>query len=163
MNQPVNQRAQEMDEQRNTLAELPPHIVRQFGEMAMMVPETEAGLTGILEAIFSAVDAHDLDKAWDGVPAEDLLNTWIVIESATRSASDYKQSLGIFLVVKAVREPNGEPVTFTVGSMAVVAQIVKAYAQDALPLRCRLVQSDSPTKEGFYPMHLEIHAQQPGK
>lgn len=163
MTQPANRRQQEATDQRNTLAELPPHLVQQFSQMALMLPETESGLTGILELILNATDVHDLDKAWDGTSAESLLGKWIVIQSATRSVSDFSQSLGIFLVVKAYVEDSKSDVTFTVGSMAVVAQVVKAYAQDALPLRCKLMTSDSPTKDGFWPMHLEIHQNQPGK
>lgn len=163
MNQP-SRAADELNDQKGELAKLPEALIARFAEMAMMLPETESdGGASIIEAILGTVNVGDLDKPWDAKDPEALCNEWLIVTDASRSMSDYADGLGVFLVVKAVQDDTGEEITFTTGSMAVVAQIVRAYAGDMFPLKCKMVMSDKPTKGGYRPMHLVIHEKQPGK
>lgn len=158
----VNPTAAALSDQRATMAQLPPHLVQQFSEMAMMLPETESdGGASILEAILNAVDVQATNKIWDGRDLGEYKNQTIIIERATRSRSDFQEGLGLFLVASAVLEQTGEAITVTTGSMSVVAQVVKAYANDELPLRCIVRVAERPSQAGFYPQHLEITEKQP--
>lgn len=160
----VRRGQEDMDEQQGLLDRLPAELVRQFSEMAMMLPETESDSgASIIEAILGAVDVQDLDAPWDTKDPDALLNEWQIITEASRSLSTYKESLGVFLVVTAVLENTGEEITWTSGSMAVVAQLVKAYAADHFPLRAKLVRADKPTASGYWPHHLVVHDKQPSK
>jgi len=157
-----NRAAAALRDQQAAMQELPPHLVAQFAEMAMALPETESdGGAGIIEAILNAVDVKATNKIWDARDIESLSGVSLVIESASRSISDYKGGLGVFLVVQAVREDTGEPVTFTTGSLSVVAQIVKAWAGEELPLRCTPTPADRPAKSGYVPWHLTVADNQP--
>lgn len=160
----VDRAQQDLDEQQGLLDRLPADLVRQFSEMAMMLPETESDSgASIIEAILGAVDVHDLDSPWDTKDPDALVGQWLIITEASRSMSTYKESLGVFLVITAVQEDTGEEIVFTSGSMGVVAQVVKAYAADMLPLRAKLVRADKPTANGYWPQHLVVHQNQPGK
>lgn len=160
----VDRAQADLDEQQGLLDRLPADLVRRFSEMALMLPETESDSgAGIIEAILGAVDVHDLDAPWDTKDPDALIGQWLIITDATRSMSTYKESLGVFLVITAVQEDTGEEITFTTGSMSIVAQVVKAYAQDMLPLRAKLVRAEKPTASGYWPQHLVVHDKQPAK
>lgn len=161
MTQPSKRRA-ELEDQASSLRELPPALVEQFSRMAMMLPEIELdGGAGIIESILNAVDLRATNRVFERYDAEQLVGKWLIFERAQRAMSEYKGGLGLFLVVDAVDEESGEKITFTTGSMSIVAQCVKAYAGDEMPFRAKIKVTDNPTKSGFYPMNLEIHAQQP--
>lgn len=141
---------------------LPAALVQQFSEMATMVPDTESdGGASLLESILNAVSVEDLDKPFAEKDQDHLIGMDQVVESISKSGSDFADGLGVFLVVKAVVEDTAETITWTTGSMSVVAQLVRAYALDAFPLRCKLRRSDKPTKSGFYPLNLVISDNQP--
>jgi hypothetical protein len=147
-----------------SLSELPPHLVRQFAEMATLIPDTESdGGAGILEDILGAISIEDLDRPFQEKDEDFLVGETLIWESISKSPSDFKDGLGIFLVCQVVRESTGEQFTVTTGSMSVVAQLVKAYTLDALPLRAKLRRADKPTKSGYYPKNLVIDRNQPSK
>ncbi|MCL6626645.1 MAG: hypothetical protein K6T68_08695, partial [Alicyclobacillus shizuokensis] len=58
---------------------------------------------------------------------------------------------------------SGERLTVTTGSVSIVAQLARAVAIGALPLRCIPRVANKPTKQGYYPQHLEISRNQPQK
>ena len=148
---------QESEESGKGLAALPKHVMDQFASMAMMLPETESdGGASIITAILSSKDVHELDATWGTKDPDKLVGDNLTILGATRSLSDFKDGLGVFLVVEAVLERTGETVTFTTGSMGIVAQIVRAAALDAFPLRAMIQRADKPTADGYYPQHLKI-------
>lgn len=152
----------EVDANRDQIAELPPALVQQFAQMAVMLPEVESdGGASIIQQILNTVDVLDLDSPWQTKDPDKLVGQLLEFTDARRAPSDYAGGLGIFLVCDATVMGSGEQVTFTTGSFAVVAQLVKAYTLDALPLRAILRQSDKPTKNGFRPHHLEIDPKQP--
>lgn len=142
---------------RAELAELPADLVQRFAQMAMTLPPTESdGGASIVESILNATSVEALDAAWDAKDADAMIGKEITITGATVSQSDYNGGLGVFLVVTATDEGTGEVITFTTGSMSIVAQVVAAHVREWLPLRCKLVQAMEPTKSGYYPQRLEI-------
>lgn len=160
----ANNRKAELEDQASELATLPEALMRQFSELAMMLPETESdGGASIIQAVLNTVDVQGLDNPWDAKEPEKLCGEWLIITEASRSISTYAEGLGVFLVVTAVREDSGEEIVFTTGSMAVVAQIVRAYTIGAIPLRAKMLMAERASKKGYFPMHLEIAAKQPGR
>lgn len=150
-------KAQESAESGKALAALPDHLLRQFSQMAMMLPETESdGGASIITAILNSKDVSELDATWGTKDPDKLVGDNLTITGATRSLSDYQDGLGVFLVVEAVLERTGEPVTFTTGSIGIVAQIVRAASLEAFPFRAMIQRADKPTKDGYYPQHLKI-------
>lgn len=150
-------RKEEIQDQAGELATLPADLVKRFADMAFTLPETTGdGGAGIIEAILNATEVESLDSVWGTKDPDKLVGEPLTILSATVSRSDYADGLGVFLVVKAHREGTGEDITFTTGSMAVIAQIVRAHTLQALPMRAKLVRADRPSASGYYPQHLEM-------
>lgn len=139
------------------LSELPPALLKRFADMAVLIPEGGGdGAARLLEAILNVGNPDDLDAAWRTKDTERLAGEHLMIESAERSSSDFSDGLGVFLIVHAVKVDTGEEIVFTTGSISIVAQIARAYALDALPLSCMIKRAEQPSKNGYYPQHLEM-------
>lgn len=137
-----------------------PQVIAAYESMIASVPEAgQDGFERILEVIAQAGDVRDLDAAWRSRGLEELAGVPLTIRSIKKMPSDFDSGLPWFLVVEAVNEVTGEPVTVTTGAVSVVAQLVKAWSMGAFPLRARPVVAERPSKSGYYPQHLEILSQ----
>ena len=136
----------------------PEATLAQFAQMAQLIPdgsEDTDGTERILRQILGATDATQLDSAWSS-DTEAIVGKEQSVTGLKRLPSDFKDGLGVFLVVESVITETGEMVTWTTSAVSVVGQLVKAYAAEWLPLPCVLRRSDRPTANGYYPQHLEI-------
>lgn len=134
-------------------------VISAYESMLSTVPDAgDQGIEGILEQIASATSAQELDDPWRAGGMAKYTDTELVVTGIRKMESDYGSGLAYFLVVDAAERETGERVTFTTGSLSVVAQLVKAWSLDAFPLAVIPRLSKRPTKDGFYPQHLEIVA-----
>jgi hypothetical protein len=131
-----------------------------FAAMAAGIPETagEDAYDEILTQILSAGSVPELNAPWDTHKAEQLEGHRLRIDSIKRSASDFADGLGMYLVCKGVNLTSGEKITVTLGAISVVAQLAKVHYLDGFPLLCRIVIAERPTKRGYRPIHLNIIA-----
>jgi hypothetical protein len=140
--------------------EMSPELVKVFAGMAMLVPsETTDALDSIIGAILQAPSWEQLADPWESVNAEKLAGKVFRIDDLTRRPSDFKEGLGIFLVVHCVDTKTGESLVFTTSATAVVAQLVRAYSAGWLPLFGELIVADRATEAGYRPHHLKFHGQ----
>lgn len=104
------------------------------------------------------LQAESPDEVFAGVEAVDfaeLIDSPIHILALRRGQSDYEDGLGVFLVVEYQGASGRREVT-TTGSSTVMVQLLKANALGMIPgLVVIPRKSKTPTKRGFYPMHLE--------
>lgn len=134
---------------------------RRFQEMATVIPETESdGGFGIVLDVLAANDIFDLDKTWQEKDLDALLKRKLVFDSISRSDSTYQDGLGVFLVVRCTDPENGEEVVFSTGSVNIVAQLVKAHLLGAFPFVGRLIQAEKPSRNGYYPQHVQLEDDQ---
>jgi hypothetical protein len=137
-------------------------VMRSFAEMAAAIPTDDGDPTArILGQVLSAGSVEALNDPWETEDTAKLLGRVITVSSLKRQESTLEGGLGMYLVVTAVDTNTGETLTFTTGSVSVVAQLVKAHALGALPLKCELVQSDRPSKNGRHPQHLKVYGSGP--
>jgi hypothetical protein len=133
-------------------------LLERFAPMVTMLPlETEGDMSAIFERIIDAGRWEDLDAPWESSDAEHLIGRKLILRSAKRRPSDFTEGLGFFLVMDCADYQTGEPVTAVNGSVAVIAQVVRAYAIGALPMVIEFVVADRPTKRGYHPHHLKVH------
>jgi hypothetical protein len=133
-------------------------LVAQFSQMAMMIPsETTDAVESIVAQILAAPAWDALDAPWETEGVEKLRGRIFTIDSLTRRPSTYRDGLGIFLVVHSTDARTGEAFVWTSSSTGVVAQLVRAYASDWLPMYASLVVAERPTESGYYPHHLKFH------
>jgi hypothetical protein len=136
---------------------LPAELVQQFAQMAMMIPsEGTDAIESIVGAILNAPGWEHLSDPWEAAGAETLAGKTLLITDVTRRPSDYKDGLGIFLVVHYVESRSGERGVWTTGSTACVAQLARAYAGGWLPLYAQIVVAERPTESGYRPHHLKF-------
>jgi hypothetical protein len=138
-------------------AQISERVLRQFADMVAMLPQDDTGGTeSIVAQILAAETFEELDSPWSASDTEDLIGTVLTIESVKARRSDYADGLGFYVIATGKVYGTDKPVTFTTGSVSVVAQLVKAYAMGALPLVCTLQQAERPTEKGYRPQHLAI-------
>jgi hypothetical protein len=132
-------------------------VVAAYESMLAAVPDAgEGGYERILEVIAQATDASELDAAWRTDDLAELAGIPLLIRGIAKAPSDFQGGLPWFLIVDAVNETSGERLTVTTGAVSVVAQLVRAFAMGAFPLRVRVVVAERPTSKGYYPQHLEV-------
>ena len=138
---------------------LSPQAVQQYESLLAAIPDAGgSGYEGILAAIAAAQSPADLDAPWRSSDTAGLVGVPLSILSVTKSPSDFGGGLAYFLVIQAVMVQTGEPVTFTTGAVGIVAQLAKAYALGALPLRATIREAASRREGRNPPQYLEINA-----
>lgn len=150
----------DVDPSRDEIAPVSPALIERFAAMATMIP-TEDGQAyeRIVEAILASASIDALDEPWDTTKAETLLGKVLCINSLTRRPSDFKSGLRIFLVIDSTDTHTGERIVWTTGSVAIVAQLVRAYTLGALPCYAELIVAERPTEAGYRPHHLKFWGQ----
>jgi hypothetical protein len=139
-------------------APLSPELVSQFAQMATLIPsETTDAVESIVAQILAAPAWDTLDAPWETDGIEKLRGRIFTIDRLTRRPSTFRDGLGIFLVVHSTDARTGETFVWTSSSTGVVAQLVRAYAADWLPLFASLIVAERPTESGYYPHHLKFH------
>jgi hypothetical protein len=137
-------------------------LVQTFAAMAMLIPsETTDALDSIIGAILSSPGWEQLADPWETAQADKLVGRIIRVDALTRRPSQYKDGLGIFLVVNGVDTKTGESIVTTTSAMGVVAQLVKAHTAGWLPLYVEWVIAERVTENGYRPQHLKVHGQAP--
>jgi hypothetical protein len=132
-------------------------VVDYYESILESVPDAGGdGIEGILEQIAAAQDATGLDDPWRAGGLAKYLDKPLVIQSISKMPSDFGSGLSYFLVVDGAERATGEKVTVTTGSLSVVAQLLKAWQLDLFPVLVIPRASKRPTKDGYYPQHLEF-------
>lgn len=135
-------------------------VIEAYDSMLAAIPDAEGeGYERILEQIAQATSPADLDSPWRAGDLAELAGIPLVVLGVRKRPSDFGGGLPWFLIVDAVIETTGEHVTITTGAVSVVAQLTKAYALNAFPLRVRAVVSERATASGYYPQRLEVLTQ----
>lgn len=128
-----------------------------FAHMAAVIPDAEgAGMDNMLAAILGADSWDQLDAPWSTTSTDDAIGVVVTVTDLSRRPSDFAEGLGVYLIVSGYRTETGEPITYTTGSVSVVAQLVRAYAIGALPLTTKLVKAERASANGYYPVHLQV-------
>lgn len=136
---------------------LPAELVQQFAQMAMMIPsETTDAVESIIEAILQAPTWENLSDPWETSKVDKLTGKTWIIHDLMRRPSDFRDGLGIFLVVRMSDRSTGESTVWTTGAVACVAQLARAYAAGWLPLYAQVVVAERATSAGYKPHHLKF-------
>src|SRR5215469_14319532 len=127
--------------------------------MSGMIPleNSDGAAERILAQILAANTWEELDAPWEASKAEQLMGKRMELQYAERRPSDFRDGLGIFLVLHMVDCQSGEAVVATTSSISILGQVARAYALNALPLIVEFIVADRPTQKGYRPHHLKIH------
>lgn len=148
----------EQGEQSQELAVMTPAIRERFEVLLADVPEADAeeATISIVTAIVGAEDPDDLDAPWAGQGMRKLIGRLLRVDSIKRLPSDFADGPGWYLGCDCLIEASGEKLFVTTGSLPILAQLATAYVKGWLPLSVVVRQSERPSRNGYFPMHLEI-------
>lgn len=127
-------------------------------KILMSMPEpTEGDDLGILVQLINATEVDDLDSPWSSAGMKKFVDHVIEVESIKRMESTKGGKLGWYLLAEGRIVESGEYRAFSTSSVAIMTQLLVAYERGMLPLEVYVRIARTPTKRGFYPMHLEIY------
>ena len=131
-----------------------------FASMAAGIPEADdsEAYESIVSQLLNAAGVDDLNAPWDTEAADKLAGHQLIIKELTRRPSDFIGGLGMYLVARGVDQASGERFTWTTGSIAIVAQLARAYFLGGLPIVAQVVVGDANPRTGRKPQHLQIVA-----
>jgi hypothetical protein len=146
----------------NLPAVISAELAEEFATMASMIPsEDGAGYERILEALLHSTSLEQLNEPWETSKVHALAGRVLRIDSVTRRPSDFRDGLGVFLVVRGADVKTGIVHTITTGAISVVGQLVWAYAHSELPFYAEFVIAERATADGYHPHHLKIWGKPP--
>lgn len=125
--------------------------------MMTMIPEASVDDDAeerILRAVLDAATVEDIDAPWRSSGLEDKEGRALRVNELTRFPADKPGGLPFYLRIRGVDLETGSEFTCTSGSKTVVAQLVKCFMADALPVDVRPVVNE--TRSGNKAHHLEF-------
>lgn len=132
-------------------------VIDAYESMIASVPDAGTeGVESILRQLAAVTDPNALDTPWQAGGLADWVGRTIIVRGIRKMPSDHPGALPWFLIIDGQDPVTGGELHLTSGSVSVVAQLVKAHAAGWFPLAFVPRLADRPTKDGFYPMHLEV-------
>lgn len=132
-------------------------LLEEFAHMAMAIPTQEGNATeDILRQVLQAKTWEELDAPWSTSALDDVLGKPMRLTGAKRMPSSFAEGLGVFLVLTLVDPRTGEKYVKTTGSLAIVAQVVRAYFLGVTAMTVIWRRAERPSTRGYYPQHLEV-------
>lgn len=154
----VEQNTQELAEQSQELAKLDPAVVEAFRSIMEAIPEADSSqaMLRIVASVLSAERAEELEEPWNGEGLRNLIGRRLRINEVRRLPSEFMSGPGWYLGCDAVLVETGQTKFVTTGSISVLAQLGRAVQAGWLPLEVVPRVPERPSKNGYFPMHLEI-------
>lgn len=113
----------------------------------------EAG-AAIAARILSAESADDVLTMAGTLSADDVLGKPFVLRDFRFMKSAHAEGSPVYALIEAAMIEDGEVVPITCGGRNVCAQIARLADLKALPVEVKLVRTEKPTANGFYPLWL---------
>lgn len=122
------------------------------------LPDTiEGDMAGILTQIINATQLDDLDSPWQSAGMKKYRDHAIEITSIKRMESTFPGPLGFYILCEGTVMASGEYKAFTTSSASIMAQLLVAWKREMFPFQCYIRVARKPSKNGFFPMHLEVY------
>jgi hypothetical protein len=121
------------------------------------IPENSGtGYESVINSILNAKTVTDFNSTWQANSMDAIDGREICITRISKVNSDYDGGLGFFLICDYFDYEAQKYCVGSTGSISICVQLAKANAEGWLPLMCMVVKSEKPTKDGFYPLHLQV-------
>ena len=141
-------------------------VERAARELVTMIPEMPEGDgAGILAAILNATTVDELSRQSKLPAGKDLVGVEMKIYDVHRMPSDLEgedDGTGIrlddYVIVDALTGRDGTELRWQTSAPGLVLPIAKLYVWGKLPAVIRIQQADKPTKRGFRPLNVAVHA-----
>ena len=135
---------------------------QDVGFLASQVDDPTEVQRQIVARILAAESADDVLSSQSTTAATDLVGVPLQVANVRWMQSRVKDAaIPVFALIDAVRGDDGSKVLVTCGAIQVMAQLVKLQKLGAFPIDLKIVQKDTPTAAGYYPLWLEALAPTP--
>lgn len=135
-------------------------ILATFEPLLLAVPmAADDDGSGITAAVLQATNWEDVNVGGKLPEAEDFLNVDLKITSITRRESTLaERTSDWYLVIEGFDWNTGAPFTFGTSAQTIMAQGAKLVALNALPVKAKVVKSETATRAGRWPLSLVVSA-----
>jgi hypothetical protein len=134
----------------------PTEALTQARSMIEAIPEvTDDPTDRMAAAILNADDPEDWEGIFKGKSIKDSAGAKIRITALRRGDSNYKGAVPYFLIADFSNLDTGEQDVMTISSVMSMLQLITAYHRGWLPLDAEVIRKATPTKRGFFPIHLK--------
>lgn len=134
-------------------------VLARFAEMVTIIPEADDSdaAMNMIDQILNVDDIKAANDIWtsEEKAKDQMIGDTLVIYRAERRASDFGEGLPFYLdcdVINSSRQ--NAQLRWTCSAASAVAQIVKAYATNQMPIRVRVEAAK--TRSGYTAMHLFV-------
>lgn len=138
-------------------------VLREYGRVLETIPEpaSDDG-TGMVIDILNAKDADSLLGETELPSAADIADRFPRVEfvlqnNLIRRESTLENGLP-FYVIGTLTNASGQSIRINTSAATVLAKIAKLYDFGALPARVSFTRTSKPTKAGYLPVNMTVHA-----
>jgi hypothetical protein len=126
------------------------------------VPEAgENVVEDMLTQLAGITEIDQIDSLWNSNGLGNYAGWVLELRGLKKLPSDIAGTCGWFMVVDAVVCATGEAVAITTSATLVMVQLMVLHAKSWFPVRMIPRFSERPTKNGYHPMHLDLHRGEP--
>lgn len=145
-------------EEGEELAVMAPALVESFTQLFAKIPQADSdqAMERIVLQILQAEDPSELDAAWDSNSIKELVGRVLVVNDMKLLPSDYASGPQWYLGLEVTLEATGENGFASCSSISCMAQLAHAYNKGWLPLKVVPRQAERRSRNGYFPIHLEI-------
>lgn len=124
--------------------------------LATVPVRDESGSANIVEQLFTAESALDLNNPWDAHGGREFDGKLLRFEQVEVLESQFEGGVGAFLIIKGTDEADHKPFTMTTSALAVIVQMARLHAEGWLPAWGTVEMAKRATSKGYYPYHLRF-------
>ena len=125
--------------------------------LAEQIPSSsDDAYASILRTLYNADSPEQLNDPWAAEGLKNWIDRAVTIRGIKRLPSSFDQGLGFFLVMDCTDPTTGKDFIATTGSVAIVAQLAKAYTSGWLPLSVIPRKPARESLNGNVPLHLQV-------
>lgn len=131
-------------------------------EMFEAIPEAgENVVEDMLAQLVGIESLEQIDSLWNSNGLGNYAGWVLELRGLKKLPSDIAGTCGWFMAVDAVVLATGESVTITTSATLVMVQLIVLHGKGWFPVKMIPRFSERPTKNGYHPMHLDLHRGEP--
>ena len=137
-------------------------INAKLAEMFDTIPEAgENVVEDMLAQLVGIESLEQIDSLWNSNGLGNYAGWVLELRGLKKLPSDIAGTCGWFMAVEAVVCATGEVVTITTSATLVMVQLIVLHGKGWFPVKMIPRFSERPTKNGYHPMHLDLHRGEP--
>lgn len=145
-----------MASQELTVIETPDEAIEAIkGNLTVKVEDPQEVAKRMMEAIFDAEDVDAILGRAIAIHAQDVIGRPFTLTGVRYMKSRFNEGLPVFAVMDAQFLDDGSSGSITCSARNVCAQAAALWKLEALPRDVKIMRTENPTADGYFPLFLE--------